>query len=236
MAMPRLFVPHLLPDTATVRLAGNELRHLRAFRLGAGDHLVLFDGAGREQVVRLVAIDRHAATADVLETCEVDRESALELISAPAVLKGTRMDTIFEKGTELGVSRFVPLHTARVQGQRNQRPRWSRVVRAAATQSGRTRVPPIDEPSDLQGAIAAFPEARVVIAWEGERAGRLRDLPTDTRRVLAVTGPEGGLTPAEVEAAVAAGAHPVGLGRRILRAETAAITLAALCQHHFGDV
>lgn len=235
MARPRLLLPDLPAQAATVTISGASLRHLRALRLHPGDRFVAFDGRGHERQARLVALARHAGTATLEPTTHVERESPLALELAPAVLKGARMDLVFEKGTELGVTRFRPLLTSRVQGRRDQSERWRRLVEAAAEQSGRTRLPAVDAPRPLGAILAEAADALVLVAFEGERKHGLAHTPERARRVLAISGPEGGLTADEVAMATGAGALVVGLGPRVLRAETAAVVLAALAQHRWGD-
>lgn len=235
MSTPRLFLPAPVQAGTSIEITGAELRHLRVLRLGPGAELTVFDGSGHEAVVRLDALERLRATARVLSTGPGRRESALELVLAPAVLKGARMDHVFEKATELGVTRFAPVLTERVQGRRDAHQRWARIVVAAAKQSGRSHVPVVDPPRPLTQVLTAHPGWLVVMAWEDEPTTRLGDLPDSAGRVLAVTGPEGGLTATEVADARRLGVRTVGLGRRLLRAETAAIALAVLAQHRWGD-
>jgi 16S rRNA (uracil1498-N3)-methyltransferase len=224
--MPRILVPDLDVGAGTVVIAGPPLQHLR---------LVVCDGRGGEWTVVLSGLGRREATATIAAMARVERESPLQLELAPAVLKGSRMDLIFEKGTELGVTHFRPILTARVQGRRDQTARWRRIVRAAAEQSGRTRVPVVDPPRPLDAVLADVADALLLVAFEGARGRGFDAAPARARRLVAVSGPEGGLTDAEVAAATAAGGHVVGLGPRLLRAETAATVLAALAQHRWGD-
>jgi 16S rRNA (uracil1498-N3)-methyltransferase len=235
MAHPRILIADLPAEGGTVTIDGPALRHLRALRLGVGDRFVVFDGGGRECVAVLSDLGRRAAAATLAAAARTQRESPLELELAPALLKGARMDLVFEKGTELGVTRFRPLLTTRVQGRRDQRDRWRRIVRAAAEQSGRTRVPAVDAPRPLTAVLQDTAGAVLLVAFEDERGRGLAHTPDRARRVVAVTGPEGGLTGAEVAEATSAAAHVVGLGPRLLRAETAAVVLTALAQQRWGD-
>lgn len=235
MALPRLLLPDLDASTRTVTIEGAPLRHLRALRVHAGDRVVLFDGHGGECAAVLSAVGRRTATATLEPAVAGGRESPLELELAPALLKGPRMDLVFEKGTELGVTRFRPLLTTRVQGRRDQTARWRRIAAAAAEQCGRARVPVVDPPRPLADVLADAAGALLVLAFEGEHRHSLEATPPRARRLLALSGPEGGFTDDEVAAATAAGAWVVGLGPRLLRAETAAVVLAALAQHRWGD-
>jgi 16S rRNA (uracil1498-N3)-methyltransferase len=233
--MPRIFVPHSAIGEGTVEITGDELRHLRTLRLAPGDEITVFDDTGTEHAVRLVAIDRRAAQARVLRSTRVSRESALDLVLAPAVLKGPRMDVVVEKATELGVRRLAPVLTARCVATAEHTARWRRIAVAAAKQSGRTEIPAIDEPAPLAERLRGpWPGLRL-FAWEDATARGWESLPTGAAAAAVLLGPEGGFTTEEAEAIRQAGFQAVSLGPRVLRAETAAIVAAALCQHRWGD-
>jgi 16S rRNA (uracil1498-N3)-methyltransferase len=157
------------------------------------------------------------------------REATVDLVLAPALLKGPRMDTLVEKVTELGVARLAPVLTERVVARGEHRERWERIAAAAAKQCGRTRLPVLVPPCPLAERLSEPGPAVRLIAWEAERTTRIGDLPATADAALLVTGPEGGFTADEIALARAVGCRPVGLGARILRAETAAIVAVALC-------
>jgi len=163
------------------------------------------------------------------------RESPLALVLAPALLKGTKMDLVVEKATELGVRRLAPVLTRHAVSRTGHGERWRRIAVAAAKQSGRTRVPDVDDPVPLAELLAApWPGLRLV-PWEGDVEDRVSALPDRAAGVVAVVGPEGGLAEDEMALARAHGFVPLTLGPRRLRAETAAIVISALCQSRWGD-
>ena len=233
--MLRLYVPGLRHGDQAVRIAGAELRHLRTLRLAPGSRLRVLDDTGAEHDVVLERLTGREAIGRVVASTRPLRESPLALTLAPALLRGSKMDLVIEKATELGVQRIAPVATAHVVGLGAHLERWRRIAVAAAKQSGRTRVPVIDAPLALDALLALpLPELRVV-PWEGEHARRLGELPAQAEAVVALVGPEGGLAPDEIALARAHGFVPITLGPRVLRAETAAITIAAHCQHRWGD-
>ena len=234
--MLRLFVPRAAEDAPRVRIVGSALRHLRTVRLRPGERVVLFDEAGAEHEVELSRVADRAAEGIIVATRRPNRESAFDLVLAPALLKGDRMDLVVEKATELGVRRIAPILSRRVVARGARVERWRRIAASAAEQSGRTQVPTIDVPVELETLVrAAWPPLRV-FAWEGERAVSFESLPATASAAIAVVGPEGGFAPDEVAAARDAGFATVALAPRILRAESAAIVTAALCLHRWGDV
>jgi 16S rRNA (uracil1498-N3)-methyltransferase len=233
--MLRLHLPAARVAEARIRITGAELRHVRAHRLGAGDRLVVFDDSGAEHELRLERVGPHAAEAAVLATRRPVREAPLDLVLAPALLKGPKMDLVIEKATELGVRRVAPVTTARTLGSARTE-RWRRIALAAAKQCGRTTVPAVDAARPLADLVRApWPGLRL-IAWEEAHEPSLAALPPGATAAVVVVGPEGGLTQAEVADAGAHGFLAIALSPRVLRAETASLVAAALCQHRWGDM
>jgi 16S rRNA (uracil1498-N3)-methyltransferase len=233
--MLRLFVPEPPAADGTVRIPPAEIRHLRTLRLRAGDRFRVFDDAGREHEVVLERVTSRAATARVVATSGLSHESPLDLVLVAALVKHDKMDWIVEKTTELGVVRIAPVLTRFTVARGDHVDRWRRVALAAAKQCGRTRIPIVDTPRPLDAAILDDWPGLRLLAWEDEAAVRLVDLPREAAAVTMLIGPEGGFEDGEVAAARAAGFATVSLGRRVLRAETAAVVATALCQHRWGD-
>jgi 16S rRNA (uracil1498-N3)-methyltransferase len=247
------------PDGAGVRLSAEESRHLRdVLRLRAGDEAFVFDGEGREfACVLLDAGGRGArATLEVRGRAEPQSpESPLDLSLGVALLKGEKFDLVVQKATELGVSRVAPVVSRRADVRlRDERDagarveRWRRLALEAAKQSGRARVPSVETPAGFEDFVsveACAGEARVLFAERGGMGLRefarglcepgVAEGPRPSS-VKALVGPEGGWESEEVALASARGWAIITLGGRTLRAETAAITAAALLQHLFGDV
>ena len=237
--MLRLYVPNVFApdahDDGVVRIPRAELKHLRVLRLAPGDRLCVFDDAGREHEVVLEHVTAREATGRVVATSDASRESPLDLVLMPALVKHDRMDWVVEKATELGVARIAPVVTRFSVARGDHHERWRRIATAAAKQCGRTRIPAVDAARPLDVALRAdWPGLRLV-AWEEEQAAKLADLPAKTSAAVMLIGPEGGLDAAEVDAARAAGFTTVSLGRRVLRADTAALVAIALCQQRWGD-
>jgi 16S rRNA (uracil1498-N3)-methyltransferase len=233
--MLRLYLPGVHAGESRVHIAGAEFRHLRTLRLQAGARLRVLDDAGGEHDVVLDRVGAREAIGRIVASARPERESPLDLVLAPALLKSTKMDLIVEKATELGVHRFAPMTTEHVVGGAAHVERWQRIAVAAAKQSGRTRVPAIDPPAPLAAVVAQpWPGVRL-LPWEDEPARRLDELPSRAAAAVALIGPEGGFTPDEVALARAHDFVPLTLGPRVLRAETAAIVVAAECQRRWGD-
>ena len=222
----------------TVVLTADEARHLReVLRLKPGDEVSVFDGEGKEFRARVAQARREFAELELQDEIEAARpESPLQIALAVALLKGEKFDLVVQKATELGVVKIVPLVTRyadiklRDEADASKRVgRWQRIALEAAKQSGRAMVPEVSLPV----AVGSVFSERCLLFSERDGHG-LTQIETDT--ITAIIGSEGGWSDEELEQARAAGARIVTLGGRILRAETAAITAAALLQHRFGDL
>ena len=212
-------------------------------RLRVGDHVLLLDNSGREYEVELTALTATAAQGVVFGWKEGTSEPSVRLVLYQALIKGQRLDWLLEKGTELGIAGFVPIVSSRSL-VRPSRPssarleRWRRVIVEAAEQSGRCRLPEISPPLPFEEACASAAGLRI-LPWEGEREASLADVLAAEEPAAAVSlfiGPEGGFPLEEVELARQKRVRTVSLGRRILRAETAAIVAAALVLHELGEL
>jgi 16S rRNA (uracil1498-N3)-methyltransferase len=234
-----------------VTLAPDEARHLRdVLRLERGQEVFVFDGEGREFRCVIEESGRGKATLGVAGEVEAARpESTLRLTLAIALLKGEKFDLVVQKATELGVRRIIPVVTKLADVRLRDAAdtarrvaRWQRIAVEACKQSGRALVPLVDEPILCTSLIERVPLDdglwRVMFA---ERGGvglveTIKNLQAEPVEITALVGSEGGWTDEEIAMAQGAGWSIVTLGGRTLRAETAAIAVAALLQHAFGDL
>jgi 16S rRNA (uracil1498-N3)-methyltransferase len=236
----RLFVDALpLAAGAELTLPPGPARHVQVRRAQPGDSLVLFDGRGGEWHADVLQMARDAVRVRIGRHDAVEREAACAVTVALGMPANERMDTLVEKATELGVVAIQPLRCARsvlrLDGERAARKvaHWQGVAVAAAEQCGRTRVPVVAPVHSLAAWLGTGPAdaGHAAPRWllsPGARA--LSDVAATRRRAASLTllsGPEGGLEDAEVAAARAAGFEPVGLGPRVLRADTAPLAVLA---------
>jgi 16S rRNA (uracil1498-N3)-methyltransferase len=215
---------------------------VRVLRLGAGDAITLFDGTGTDFPARIISAGRRGVTVDVAEGRPVHRESPLRIELLQGICRGTRMDTVLQKATELGVTVLRPVSTertvvhldeARTPARMNH---WRGVVISACEQSGRSVLPRLDPPLELDVALASLPADALRLMLDP--AG-LPGVPAGLEgagTVVLLVGPEGGLSPGEVQRARDAGFRPWRLGPRILRTETAPLAALAILQHLAGDL
>jgi 16S rRNA (uracil1498-N3)-methyltransferase len=240
-AMPRLYLPAERLESDSITVEGEPHRYLtRVLRLSRGDALVIFDGVGAEIEARVRSTSPRATTLALGARRAVALPSvAITLIQA--VPRGGRMDLVVQKTTELGVTRIVPVVTVRsVMEPRSEGrlQRWRTIANEAARQCGRADVPVVETPQALPDALSAAAEIHArLLLQEGTRGAPLRGaLAGQERAVALAVGPEGGFSPEESAAAQSVGFRPVGLGPRVLRAETAAIVAVALVQAALGGL
>lgn len=204
----------------------------RVLRLEVGDRVIVLDGSGREWTVRLDRV-RGVARGIVEREGENAAEPSVTVVLYQGMVKGSKFETIVQKCTEIGVSRFVPVLTERSVASEINPKRYDRfevIAREAAEQSGRGKVPVVGPPVDFHDAVRrAAGAGAAFLLWEEERTARLRHVTEIAAAPIALfVGPEGGFTAAEAQEARGMGVHIVTLGPRILRAETAAIVGSAL--------
>jgi len=228
-------------------LTGPALHHLQAvLRLQPGDELVVFDGNGREALGVLELYQGDTGVVRIVEEIDNSTESSLDLTIAPSLAKGKKLDLVVEKIVELGVDRVCPITSDRsVSRPRedaavNKVERWRRIAVAAAEQSGRTQLPIVERIRSFEEFIPSRPDDTLGLIFtktaEHDPPATLRQRYPNTHSVIAMLGPEGGFSPPELELAREHGWIDVGMGPRVLRAETASIVAAAVCQHLWGDL
>jgi 16S rRNA (uracil1498-N3)-methyltransferase len=233
-----------LAPGADIDLPPNAARHVQVLRLQPGATITLFDGRGGQWTAQVLAIGRRDVQARVLAHEAVECELAAPVTLALGMPANERMDSLIEKATELGVALIQPLvcerSVLRVAGDRAERKaaHWQGVAAAACEQSGRNRVPQIATPRPLRDWLADAPPAGhrgLLLSLASEAPGLARHLAgTAPAPTTVLSGPEGGLSPAEQALAVDRGFQPVSLGQRVLRADTAPLAALAWLGLHGG--
>lgn len=228
MARRRFFVDRV--SNGCAELSGDDARHLvETLRVETGQRFEISDN-DRVWLAEIAEARRGRVAFTVVEEIAATGES-LHLTLLVSLVKFDRLEWIIEKGTELGVERFIPVVAARSErgladGARKRLDRWQRVARSASQQSRRNRLPQIVLPVSFTAAIAT-PAASRYLLDENERGSVITNR-FDGDTVALMTGPEGGWTDDERARAAAAGWTAVSLGPRILRTETAAIAAIAV--------
>jgi len=210
-------------------------------RRRSGDAIAVVDSAAQEfRATLTVGSSSVEAHLDELVHAR-NRESARTITLAQMIPKGQKLDYVVEKATELGIHAIIPVQSSRTVGEAspNKLTRWRNLARSAAQQSGRTRIPDVEPPIDFPALVARIRNFDAAIfAWELAEQPLRTTLAAlgNARAILVIVGPEGGFSHEEADAAVAAGAHAVSLGSRILRAETAPLVILTAILYEGGEL
>jgi 16S rRNA (uracil1498-N3)-methyltransferase len=230
--LPRLHCTEPLSSGLQLALPPGPARHVQVLRLQPGDPLTLFDGRGGEYDAVVEQMGRSTVSVTVGAHRAVECEAPLAIHLAIGMPANERMDWLVEKATELGVASIQPLlaerSVLRLAGERAQKKQahWQGIAIAACEHCGRNRVPVVHAVRPMADWLAAQAAPGLVLSLrEGTQA--LAALPARAAVTL-LSGPEGGLAPAEEDAALARGWIPVHLGARVLRAETAPLAALAV--------
>ncbi len=233
-------------DDHTVELPEEEARHIaRVLRLQPGEGIRVFDGAGRLFAARIVEVTRNRVTAklDAIECIENAPNHPVHLLVGTP--KGKKSDFIIEKSVELGVESVVFFDAERSVAQKSEKQdkvlsRWRKIIIAASKQSGRARLMRVEYYPALSEAIENLPDdSERLVFWEEAPVAAPNTDPYQPDKATGYTGligPEGGLTPEEIEIATKSNYRVCSLGSTILRAETAAVVVATLLLHRTGDI
>lgn len=226
----RSFVDPVSLTTGEISITGEEHHYLgRVRRVRVGQAIELVDGAGKRATAKIVRMTETETVVEVEEVEEVE-EAAPHVRMLLPLIKGDRMDGCLEKLTEVGASELIVWQAERSVVRLDAAKRDARVahyagvVAAAARQCGRARVPGLRFTATLREVLRALPVGdRFVLDPTAERGQ-----PTGAADVTLISGPEGGFSWVELDQLAAAGFLALGLGPRVLRADTAPIVAAAL--------
>jgi 16S rRNA (uracil1498-N3)-methyltransferase len=248
--MHRFYVRDIDTTDRSISLGGAIARQLKnVLRVDTGERVRLFDGSGSEWEVEVDHVGKSEISTTLISAVEPVPEPSASVTMILGLARPERIELAIQKCTELGAVRFVPVMSERVQGGNTGTPsdkrleRWQRIAIEAAEQSGRAVVPVVETPVPIIDAIAKEIEDQAVLCmWEevGDESislsTALKHLAKNTSRVAAVIGPPGGFSYQEVSAIRNAGASLVTLGSRVLRSETAAITVMSAILYELGDL
>ncbi len=230
----RFFINQPLQGAETVFISDTAVAHqiMRVFRQKAGGEIALFDGTGIECVGVIEAVRAAGVRVKKLVCAHNRNEPQNEVTLYQSILKKDKMEWVFEKCTEVGVSRFVPVVSARAIQRGLHMERAQKIVKEAAEQCQRGKIPIVEEPMTFMQALSVGKEkdaltffAHTTGAREDFRAAGRSERPKSAHIWI---GPEGGFSGQEAALAAQKGFSFVSLGPRILRAETAAVVASFL--------
>lgn len=238
--MKRIFLEDLRETEVTI--GGEDANHLaRSLRARRGDRITAVDRLGNSAVIELIDFDR--------ETIRARRISAIQkifvekkIILADCLPKQNRFENIIEKATELGVYRIEPLISERTVArpggvrEKSKLERWQRIAKEAAEQCARDTIPEIGnirKLDDWLAEITPLNDTLLLFCWENERVATVREVLRTyiDKNIIVLIGPEGGFSEREVIKIKTAGGISVTLGKRILKTDTAAISVLAMINY-----
>ncbi|MBP3591761.1 MAG: 16S rRNA (uracil(1498)-N(3))-methyltransferase [Clostridia bacterium] len=242
--MPRFFVPSSGFDGETVTVTGDDAFHMaRSLRMAVGDTVTVCDMHGKEHLCRLESLRDDVCRMTILESRESDTESPVDVTLYMGYPKGDKLELVIQKAVELGACSIVPFFSERCVKQpradreEKQNARQCRIAEEAAKQCGRGRIPSVGLPIPFSAVLQAAKDYDVTLfCYEGDGTRPLKEVlqaHRSAKRIAVIIGAEGGFSLAEAEAAVAAGCESVGLGRRILRCETAPLCVLSGISYEF---
>lgn len=245
--MARFFLPQANIRDGRGVVHGQELTHLmKVLRLRPGDFVTVFDNTGWEHDAVIETLTSERGELQIVESRRSDREPSLAITLAVGLTKGEKLDWTIEKATELGVTTVIPFFSSYTVPKldpakiHKRAERWRKIAVSAAKQCGRSLIPEVRSLCTLENFLCEpWPETLKLIFWENETERSVRERFEkfrETKSVLVAIGPEGGFSKREVELATAQGFQSVRMGRRILRAETAALAALTVVQFLWGDL
>lgn len=227
-----------------IEITGSDVNHMKnVLRMRTGEQLEISDGNNKKYLCEIESLEADKVTARILEEREAENELPSKLYLFQGLPKSDKMELIIQKAVELGAWEVIPVATKRAVVKLDQkkaakkRERWSGISESAAKQAGRNVIPEIKQVMNFQEALS-YAKSLDVLLIPYELAEGMQDT---KERIQAIQpgqsvgifiGPEGGFEQEEVKLAMEAGAYPITLGRRILRTETAGMTMLSVLMYH----
>lgn len=242
MRVPRIYHSGELAPEKIVTLEDDAANHVgRVLRLAVDAQIILFNGLGGQYKAVLVESGKKKVIAKITEFNDIDIESPLSIHLGQGISRGDKMEMTIQKAVELGVNQITPLFTERcgvkLSGERLAKKvnQWKKIVVSACEQCGRNSIPVIHPAISLEEWLAQ-PSNELKLNLHPRASYSINSLPEPTNGIRLVIGPEGGLSDIEIEQASQTGFDEVLIGPRVLRTETAGLTVISALQTRFGDL
>ncbi len=242
--MHRFYVSPESVSGDCIEILGGSVHHIHhVLRLQPMDEVALFDGSGRQYVGRIVKMTSHVITVSVQHIDQPldSRRASVTLVQA--MPRHSKIESIIEKATELGVDRVIPIQTARTvplllgraERMAARQARWQRIAIEAAQQSSRRTIPAIDSVKTLADVLPVCRVAALsllaAVRPDTQPLWKVLEETGNVRSVVVLVGPEGDFTDEEVCDAQESGCRVISIGSTVLRCETAAVALLAMVNY-----
>lgn len=242
--IPRVFVSleNITQNTATI--IGSDVNYLKnVLRLNVGDEIRVLDSRSKEYAAKICAINDKSVSVELTGERHPKSEPKVKITIAHGIPKNPKMDLVVQKATELGVQRIIPIKTERsiVKLHSDKEPakisRWQKIAKEAAEQSGRLIIPTVENVMEYRDLFKLKEEFDIcMMLWEMEKAKTVKNVfqeNKDMKRILIMIGPEGGFSHEEAEMAQYEGFITATLGSRIVRTETASLSVLSMLSYEF---
>lgn len=240
--MVRIFQPFTITPHSTLQLDDNAFNHLvRVLRMNVGEAVILFDGSNQITDAVISEITKKTITVKTAETQLSNLESPLDIHLGQVISRGEKMEFTIQKSVELGVNQITPLLSERcgvkLDSDRLDKKvlQWQKIVISACEQCGRNRIPTINPVMKLDAWCESLGEGLKLNLHPKAEHG-VNQLPAEHRKINLLIGPEGGLSDSEIAMTHQHHFTDILLGPRVLRTETAALTVITALQVRFGDL
>ena len=243
MPLRRFYIPPEMIANERPSIIGDDAGHItRVLRLKPSDRVELFDGTGQAYRARILEMAAKRVVFAIEEKFILSTESPVHITLAQGMLKDGKMDDLVRQLTEIGIDCWMPFYASRSVPQpkgkslEKRMERWEKIAIEAVKQCRRGRIPQIRPMEGLEAVLAASESFDGKLLFWEETNHVFSPPEKSIKRIMIIIGPEGGLEAEEARLAKEQGFLTVGLGPRILRAETATLAAATLVQYCFGDL
>lgn len=235
------YVEHSQISEDKILITGSDVNHIRnVLRMEKGEHIVICDGNGKDYYCAISEISPSEVTADILEINDTESELGTKIYLFQGIPKKDKMEWIVQKAVELGVYEIIPVSMKRcvakisdAKKEKKKVERWQSIAESAAKQSGRGIIPKVQSVMTFDEAVAFSSQLEYSLVpyeqAEGMKEAADQIKKACTHKSIGIfIGPEGGFDDKEIEKVLDAGFHPITLGKRILRTETAGVTMLSI--------
>ncbi|MDR7857110.1 RsmE family RNA methyltransferase [Tissierella sp.] len=244
--MHRFFVEKEQVMDSIIEIIGNDVKHIKdVIRLKIGENIEV-SSEGITYTCLIESISKDRITSKIIDKTKGTHESSIDIILYQGLAKGSKMDMIIQKCTEIGIKEFYPVATHRsivkikdIKKEQSKVERWNSIADEAAKQSKRDILPKVQNIISFNEIIDLLKnEKNIIVPYEDEKANTMKSKLQTIRdgKIHIIIGPEGGFEPYEIEKLKSIGGEIVTLGPRILRTETAGIVASTIVLYEHGDI